>query len=639
MCGIFGVVAVLGRAPSLSDEQALRCRDELAHRGPDGAGLVRDRNMLFAHRRLAIIDTSDAGAQPMRADDGRFSLVYNGELYNDAELRRALLARGVRFTSSSDAETVLHALAQWGPDALRRLRGMYALAFFDARENSLLLARDPLGVKPLYFSTLAHEVAFASESGALLRHPAIVARPNLSMVSAYLTTIRTVLGNDTLFDAIHAVAPGQAAHFSLAGNAPRVRLTEHWDSPPVDRSIGSAPLDAAARVHDALADSLSRHLRADVPVGSLLSGGLDSTILTALASREISDLRTYCSGADTGEDDADPAAARRIAEALGVRHAEALVTRESFSRDWADMVDRMGVPLSTPNEVAIHAVARRMRADGRIVAISGEGADELFAGYEAPLLASLADIEASRRRVPGAGLSPGAFELASAAWIGARDKPAILRPEVWESVDHDAPLGAFYDAEFDRCAASCAPAGVPGADCLEARLRLHRRINLTGLLQRLDSATMLTGVEGRTPFADSAVAALADSIPMSLKLEARELSRDDPSHSDAPCHGPAPQVRADRATTQASPTTKRILRRAFADLIPAEALERPKASFPLPFQSWVADSAGALRDSSFARAIFSPDAIDTVCADPSANWRAAWPMINIARWGDRWWGR
>lgn len=631
MCGIFGVVAAGGRTPSLSDAQALRCRDTLAHRGPDGAGLVRDGAIVFTHRRLAVVDRSAAGEQPMRTDDRRFTLVYNGELYNDGELRRALAARGVRFRSTSDAETVLHAFAAWGLGALQRMRGMYALAVWDSAEKTLTLARDPLGVKPLYFARLAHEIAFASEPTALLAHPSISPRPNLSMVSAYLTTIRTVLGSATLFDGVCAVEPGQAVICRMDGDAPRLRFLDTWESDPVDGSLAGAPLDAAARVHDALEDSVRRHLHADVPVCALLSGGLDSTIIAALASEGAPSFRTYAAGADAGDESSDLASARRIASELGLRHAETVVTRESFLEAWPAMIDAMGVPLSTPNEVAIRAVARRLRADGQVVALSGEGADELFGGYEGPLLASLEDIEAARLRAPGARRSPASFELANASWIGADVKPAALKPEVCDAVEHDAPLDAFYESQYERCARSCDPLATSPADSLDARVRLLRRINLTGLLQRLDTATMLEGVEGRVPFADARIAALAEALPMALKFEAESEA----SGHDAPGHRGASRG----STAIASlPRTKRILRRAFAERIPSEALERPKASFPLPFHAWIASEGESLRASPFARAIFTSDMIAAVAEDPSAQWRFAWPMLNIARWGDRWWG-
>lgn len=637
MCGIFGVLGSRARPLSITLDHATRLRDMLTHRGPDGAGVWAEQSVVLAHRRLAVIDPTDRGAQPMATPDGRFVLVYNGELYNDAELRRDLAARAVRFRTTCDTETVLHALATWGLDALTRFRGMFALALYDTRLRTLTLARDPLGVKPLYFWHDERELVFASEPGPILAHPRVTPAPNLAMVSAYLTTIRTVLENDTLFAGVHALAPGQAALCDVSGGdvggAPVVRIVDYWRSCAVQRADVSEA-DAALDTRAAIRESVALHLRSDVPTCALLSGGLDSAVVTSIARAMHDDLRTYCAGAPSvAEERDDLSYARELAHYLNTRHDEAIVTRESFARRWPAMVREMGVPLSTPNEVAIHAVASRLRADGCIVTLSGEGADELFAGYEGPMLAALAH---TRRRAadPSYTLSGGRFELLSNAWIAPDLKRALLREEVSRATGADESLFSAYDAIFDKCAEECGAPGDPasgfgasggGVDPLEAHLRFHRRVNLTGLLQRLDTATMLASVEGRTPYADCAVALIAESMPMSVKFAIEEHART-ARGGDAPPDD-APQCR-----------TKIALREAFRDALPREVIERPKASFPLPFQGWLADNASALRDSSFARAIFTDDAVETVSSDPARHWRCAWPMTNIAMWGDRWWG-
>lgn len=628
MCGLFGVVALSGRAPSIDEREALRLRDLLTHRGPDAAGIWRAGPAILAHRRLSVIEPGAGANQPMTTPDGRFAIVYNGELYNDADLRRDLESRGARFQTRCDTETVLLALAHWGMDALPRMRGMFALGLYDTRLGTLTLARDPLGVKPLYFHTGPHEITFASEPGPIVAHPRIGARPNWRMVSAYLTTIRTVLGNDTMFEGVHALGPGQAAQCDLSGAAPVVRLLDYWRSPSIgDDSISES--DAARVVSDRVDESVHAHLRSDVPTCALLSGGLDSTVIASLARREMADLRTYCAGAREGAamgaPDNDLFFARLAARQIGTKHAEAVVHRELFAEVWPAMIARLGVPLSTPNETAIYTVASRLRADGCVVTLSGEGADELFAGYAAPMISAARFLEA-RLHGEHEGVHPGLFELESNAWMSPSIKAAALTDAARRRADDDRWLRDFYTAEFDRSAAealSDAPLGAPAKPSLDAHLRMQRRINLTGLLQRLDTATMLAGVEGRTPFADAVVAALADSLPMAVKFEAPVLA-------GAGAHSPI--------DSDAPPRTKIALREAFRGAIPDEVIDRPKASFPLPFQSWIADHAPALRRSSFARELFTEAAIETVGAQPENAWQFAWPMINAAMWGERWWG-
>lgn len=610
-------------------------RDRMTHRGPDGAGVWRAPGVALAHRRLAVIDPSPGGHQPMVSADGRRAIVYNGELYNDAEVREALSRDGVVFRTRCDTETVLAALVRWGMDAIGRLRGMYAFGFVDMDRRVLILARDALGIKPLYHATARPprsggraEIVFASEIPAILEHPEITPRPDLGTVSAYLTTIRTTLGARTLFEGVSIVTPGQWIEMEFAEDEPRVMRREWWDLAAVAR--GEHGLErtgsVADRVRSAAIDSVRRHLRSDVSTCCLLSGGLDSTVICSAADgigRESGAERlwTYCSGAreENGAEragiDAAPSDdfgfASLAARALGSRHTEAPVTREMFAERWVSMISAGGVPLSTPNEVAINEVARRLRADGKVVTLSGEGADELFGGYDGPMtesarhVASLAGCGGGEWRRLGGG-----FQLDHNAWIGRQAKPAILNEPVWRSLEEDAALTAYYRDEFARLAEQSEE-----IDPMQVHLKFMRRVNLSGLLLRLDSATMRESVEGRTPLADQAVATLAEGLAMGEKFDVGgEVS--DPARY----------------------RTKIALRRAFENDVPRGVLLRAKASFPLPFQKWVGDRAGVLRESALAGELFSVAAIETVASQPEKLWQLAWPMVNVAIWSRRWWG-
>jgi asparagine synthase (glutamine-hydrolysing) len=621
MCGLFGALAPRQSTLSIDADLARRLRDLLERRGPDDAGEWSAPGAYLGSRRLAVIDPSSAGRQPMVGPDDpelggpRHVLAYNGELYNEPELRAELECDGVRFRSHCDTETVLHALIRWGAGALPRFRGMFALAFHDAREHTVLLARDPLGVKPLYYAATRlgrPELVFASEPTPILGHPGVPAEPNAEMVSAYMTTIRTVLGSATMFAHVHAVRPGESVTLSFDRGEPRAHAATHWRGPAERNYTGFA--DAAECVGHAVERSLAAHLRSDVPTCCLLSGGLDSAILTSLAADRHDDLLTYCAGSVGADDDSDDlAAAQRYAFELGVGHAQAHVTEDHFSEMWPRMVHELGVPLSTPNEVAIHAVAERLRRDGRVVTISGEGADELFAGYDLPLRQA----DAFAREHPD-GAGAGELFLTSAAWTPMPAKPAVLNQTVWDAIGHDAWLRMFAQREFDAAAEEVGGTG------LSAHLRMQRRINLTGLLQRLDTATMLASVEGRTPFADREIADLAEALPLGHRIVFEE-------ELDDPVDG------AVAIATRAE--TKRVLREAFRARLPRWVIERPKRSFPVPFQRWIAAHAGAVRHSALCEATFTPAAIQIVVEKPEQAWNLAWPMINLAHWGERWWGR
>lgn len=600
VCGILGFLAPLPHRPAISADAVIALRDLLVHRGPDGAGLWEAPGLTFAHRRLAVVDPTENAAQPMIDPAGRGALVYNGEIYNDADLRSQLAARGVCFRTNSDTETLLHALIHWGEDALPRIRGMYAFVFADLARGRAIMARDPLGIKPLYYTRRrvsegtapAHEeLVFASEAALLTRVPGVPHEPDLVTLSAYLTTIRTTLGERTLFRGVRTLLPGQClivdqhdAHLA-ARNTPHARLE-------------SSRVATPAAERDAIEESIRLHLRSDVPICSLLSGGLDSSIIAAVARPLVTSLHTYCSGAPNtapgGSEDF--AFAREVAAHIGSIHTEAPVSRELFHEQWAAMVHRMGVPLSTPNEVAIHEVARTLRSQGYVVALSGEGADELFAGYDAPMAHAAAYIA-------GGGRDHGMHQLLDAAWIAPDAKPAILNGAVWSACEQDHALIEQYRSIFEEVAPEST--SDPNA-LLGAHLRFIRRVNLAGLLGRLDTATMLASVEGRTPFADVGVARLAESLPMSRKY--------------TPGQGHAPAA------------TKITLRHAFESLLPASVVQRPKASFPLPFQEWVGDTTPSLTQSRYAREIFTEAALTTVAANPAQLWQLAWPMANICLW-------
>ncbi|MFG0328048.1 MAG: asparagine synthase (glutamine-hydrolyzing) [Phycisphaerales bacterium JB037] len=620
MCGFVGVVTSTARSLSIDDPSLIAMRDELAHRGPDGSGLWRNRFLALAHRRLAVLDPSPAGHQPMVSPHSGSVLVYNGELYNDPELRRALAREGRRCSTGCDTETLQHALDAWGEQAARRLRGMYAFAHYDPASQRLLLARDPLGIKPLYLwqglTADGPTLIFASEPRSILRHPGVRTQPNYRAISAYLTTIRTTMGRQTLFEGIEVVRPGEWIRVDLRDSAPALRRT-HYPIGSLGLGAGdcfATAADARAATRETVEDSVRAHLRSDVPVCTLLSGGLDSSIIAGIATEAAGPIRSFAAGAAPDPDQfesSDLTWARRVATDLGAQHTTVTLDAGSFLDLWRSLVAQVRTPLSTPNETAIHAVASALRAQGQVVALSGEGADELFAGYAGPLLTALDHIEQG-------DADPGLFQLDANAWIARGAKPAVLNPGVLQAADGDESLVETWRAEF-RAAAE----GLDEAHPLCRHLAFQQRINLAGLLQRLDTAMMLAGVEGRTPFADIAVARLACSLPMEHLIRVRTLEI-------AGAGGVA--------TVERELDTKIVLRQAFGHRLPPSVLARPKQSFPVPFQEWMTPMAGMLESSDFARHLFSPGAIALVRAQPARHWHLAWPMVNIALWGAMIWG-
>ena len=587
--------------------------EALAHRGPDGAGIERFDDGLLVHRRLAVIDPTPAGRQPMRCGEGW--LVYNGEVYNDGELR-AGFAPGT-FACPCDTETIARVLDRDGAPGLDGVRGMFALGWWDRARGRLVLARDPLGIKPLYWARVRCEgtgaIALSSEPTALFASGLLEPEPDPVTVDAYLTTIRTTLGRRTLFEGVEQVEPGETLVFDLDRPEADPVRTSWWDRP----RTAHEPADLRGDLRGVLIDSVRAHLRSDVPLCSLLSGGIDSTIIASVAAREHGRLRTYCAGAPGAGDGLadDFGHARDAARWLGVEHREVPVDAEMFAARWAWMVDRLGVPLSTPNEVAIHAVAASLRASGDVVALSGEGADELFGGYGLPLSQAAVFCDES---AGSADLSPedhGHFQLRASSWINDEVRSQLLRTEMVERAGGGAPVRDWYGRTFADLHERGPRVDREGpAHALHTHLRFQRRVNLAGLLGRLDTATMLASVEGRTPLADRAVAAVADAIPMAEKFRPASDAGDDPG-------------------------TKLCLRRAFAGDLPGSIVERPKRSFPLPFQAWMAGTGDLLLGSEWLRSRCREGALAAVAADPGRHWNLAWPLVNLSLWARRWgWG-
>jgi len=627
MCGILGLATSHHRALSLSAEVVSRLRDRMAHRGPDGAETIHRGHVALAHRRLAIIDPA-RGVQPIElfADDPQrhIVLVLNGEIYNHRELRSRHSLHSVEFRTQSDAETLAALLACEGAGAMASLRGMYALAAWFPGRHEFILARDPLGMKPLFWS-FTHteggiELIFASEIPAILGHPEIRAEPDWVTLSAYLTTLRTTLGARTLFKGVQTIEPGEVRQFDLSTDALDART---WTIPAA-AEVEFADLtfeEAAQRVRSVLDDSISSHLLSDRPIAALLSGGLDSSIIADAARRQIDGLTTWCIGAEDQNLDAssepdDLAAARAAAACFGTDHHSFTMDEDLFHELWPWMIGRLGIPLSTPNETAIFAISYALSHHAS-VALSGEGADEMFGGYAAPL-ARAARYCAHPFTESGAPLPVERFHLNSGAWIAPAAKGTMLQGPVLRAIHRDADLFAHYRTAFEETGDS---------RDLGTHLEIQRRFNLTGLLSRLDGATMLASVEGRTPFADRHVLRCARSFPISYHVDEAALGAGEDTASGA-------------VAVAAPPTaTKLLLRAAYRHALPPAVLERPKASFPLPLAPWLPRGTDVLRRSALSREVFTEPLIGMILEDPSHRWRLAWPVINAAMWLERWWGQ
>jgi asparagine synthase (glutamine-hydrolysing) len=587
MCGICGMVGPEGRgAPDR--EVVARMNRRLVHRGPDSDGLFDGGEAVLAARRLSIIDL-EHGDQPIASEDGGVVVVQNGEIYNHRELRRELERRGRRFATRSDTEVLVHAYEEHGDGFLERLRGMFALALWDARERRLLLARDRFGIKPLYYRHDGGALAFASELKAMLELPGLSREIDPRAVAAFLA-FNSIPAPLTIFAGARKLGAGCALAWRDG------ELTERRFARPAPVPAGEArrgPAGAlAAELRETLRDSVRAHLVADVPVGVLLSGGVDSAGLTALAAAESEEpVRTFSIGFEESSFD-ELERARLVARRYRTDHHE-LVLRPDAAELLPKLVDAFDEPFGDSSAVPTYLVSRLAAGEVK-VALSGEGGDELFGGYHtyvadllAPRLGRLAPLAAPLvERLPSSDAKVS-FDYKAKRFVRAARLPALERHHAWKEIFAPASRAALLGA------------GDPGWDPVDlyreryaetegaeplARLQdVDLGIYLVDdLLVKTDRSSMAHSLELRVPFLDEKVAGFALGLATPLKV--RGLAK------------------------------KRLLRRALAPLLPREVLRGPKQGFSIPLAAWLR---GPLEP--FAREALSPATLARQgCLDPAA---------------------
>ncbi len=368
MCGICGRLNFDGRP--VEPDEITAMRDVMVHRGPDGEGLHVDGPIGLGHRRLSIIDLA-GGHQPLANEDGTVTIVFNGEIYNFAELRRGLVDRGHVMATRSDTEVIVHLYEELGDRCVERLRGMFAFAIWDSRRRRLLLARDRLGIKPLYYTAAAGSLLFASEIKSLLRSSAVTAAPDPRGLRRYLA-YRHPYGNGTLFDGICQLPPGHV----LVADAATTSLRRYWDVPTRHTSDRG---DDAGQFLSLLDESVQLRMISDVPLGAFLSGGIDSSAITALMARHTERVKTFSIGFVPGDEN-ELSWARLVADRCGADHHEFTLGSEDFFTLLQTLVWHHDEPMMFPASIPLYLLSRESKRVATVM-LAGEGADELLAGY------------------------------------------------------------------------------------------------------------------------------------------------------------------------------------------------------------------------------------------------------------------
>jgi asparagine synthase (glutamine-hydrolysing) len=640
MCGICGILATTASFDA-SEATVMAMRDTMVHRGPDDAGAEAWSDpaggVALAHRRLSIVDLSPAGHNPMPNETGDVWITFNGEIYNHQALRSELEAKGHRYRSHTDTETILHLYEEEGPRCVERLQGMFAIAIWDARTRELFLARDRLGVKPLYYARPSGGFLFGSEIKALLAHPAVSADLDEEAFHHYLTFICTPAPL-TMFSGVYKLAPGERMIVRSDGS---VSSDVFWS--PMSETVAAqvaemSEAEMEERLLDLLRASIGKRMMADVPFGVFLSGGVDSSTNVALMSELMSDpVRTFSVAFKDYEKYNELQYAREIAQQFNTDHHEVVIDWNDLESFLPEMIYHQDEPIADWVCVPLHYVAKLARQSGTIVCQVGEGSDELFHGYDGYISAArfrrrfwepfqrlpgpLRD--GTGRAVTGLARRVGrgevhALQVAEAAagrlpfWGGAICYQGVIKDRVLARNGSAVPdsyeiVRRFWDAaERER----------PGADLLQKMTYLELKQRLAELLlMRVDKMTMATSVEARVPFLDHDLVEFAMALPPEMKV------RDG--------------------------VGKYLLKKAVArTLLPKHIVYRKKQGFGAPVSEWFQGELGQraqrqIRGSALAeRGLLDYDEVDRMWEAHRrgpVNWAFhLWNLYNVSAWYDYW---
>jgi asparagine synthase (glutamine-hydrolysing) len=585
MCGIAGFFALDGAHRAMPGVLDAMCT-AMTHRGPDDQGTLERGPVGLGMRRLSIIDVG-GGHQPISNEDGSVWVVFNGEIYNHPELQATLTARGHRLATRSDTEVIVHLYEDHGEDFVKHLNGMFAIALWDAKREKLILARDRMGEKPLYYATLEDQLLWGSELKCLLAHPAVPRRLSLPALSRYLQ-LEYVPAPHSILEGVHKLPP---AHLLVAERG-ETRVFPYWrlDLTPTAPALSEA--EALEELKGRLDVAVRRRLLSEVPLGVFLSGGIDSSTIAALAARHAPGrLKTFSIGFEDPSFD-ESAHARAVARHLGTDHHEEILSPSRLIDLVPDLTRLLDEPFGDASVMPTYMLSRFAR-EHVTVALGGDGGDELFGGYptyQAQKLAAVYDALPGplRALVGGAGrLVAGGLPVSTnnlsldfklKKFTGALDAPALERHLQW--------LGSFSPADQAGLLSAEVRAALAGDDLYrEARAvwgasaandPIARYLHLDAstylpddILVKVDRASMATSLEVRAPFLDHTLVEFVAGLPSHYKL-----------------HGM---------------TTKHLLKRAAADMLPDQILKRPKKGFGIPVAKWFQ---GELR--SMMLDVFSP---------------------------------
>jgi asparagine synthase (glutamine-hydrolysing) len=623
MCGICGIY-YHDPMRRVDRDTLFEMNGQIVHRGPDDHGFFVEGNVGLAMRRLSIIDIA-TGQQPISNEDGNFWIVYNGEIYNHHELRADLQTRGHRYRTKSDTETIIHLYEEYGRDCVKHLRGMFAFAIWDRRRRKLFIARDRLGIKPLYYRYDGQTLLFGSEIKAIVAYPGMKVEFNRGTLAEYLA-FGYVAGAQTMYDGIEKLPPGHTLEHDEAG---KLTITPYWDL-TVTADADHRPREYYVQKYRELFEQcVSSHLMSDVPLGVFLSGGLDSSAVAALTTKIRGEgIETFSVG--YGEEEfSELSYARQVAQHIGSKHHEVQLSRKEFFDTLPKLIWHEDEPIVWPSSVSLYFVARLARERVTVV-LTGEGSDETLAGYTRYAWTLMN----SRMDKAYRALTPALLRRGIRAGIDASPLTAGLRRKLehtfimrdgksWPSFYYDNFYSAFSAAEQAdvltkeaRTLAGDAYAGSmrfwdsSAGDLLHRLLYADIKTYLLELLMKQDQMSMAASIESRVPFLDHVLVEFTASIPSKFAVKGL--------------------------------TGKFILKSAVEDLLPKEIVHRRKMGFPTPWAYWLAGpqldnlERMLLEPRTVERGLLKADSVKRLFSEHRAGHRdqgnRIWRLLNLEMW-------
>ena len=636
MCGIAGIISS-EKDESISPNILQRMTDVLYHRGPDDSGFYFDKGVGLGHRRLSIIDLK-YGQQPMSNEDGKIWITYNGEIYNFHPIRAELISLNHKFSTNCDTEVVIHAYEQWGIDCLKRFNGFFAFCIWDQNKQRAFLARDRLGIKPLYWALFDNKLLFSSEMPSIFQYPNFPRRACIDAISSYLT-FRQAVWNLNFIQDINKLLPG---HYLIYENG-EAKINKFWELPININTVDHGEEYYLDGVFEKLQQAIKMRMMSDVPLGAYLSGGLDSSILVAMMSKvNNAPIKTFAIGYEEDQYN-EGEYAQIVSNHCNTDHVQILLPRKDYLNLWPKLIRQRGIPLSIPHEVALYQMSMELKKHVTVV-LSGEGADELFGGYgrvqRSPMDWEKICFASKFIKSPIAKGFNKLFPKNSTInllsidnhmnhffhvynWIPFEEKQGLFTAEASSQLHNDDKTINIFRELFNK---------TNHINPYDRVLHVFEKIHLGCLLDRLDMMSMAASVEARVPFVDHELVEFVTQIPFKYKIRWKSF-----------LHKLWALFYSSFSASEWLDINKYILRKIGSRLLPPEIFSRKKLGFPTPLDLWIKQGLMEqareilLDPSVFRRGIFRRDRIENLLNNQQNLkydfWgKKVWMLMNVELW-------